>query len=324
MTDYMNNDPFAADDAWNPLDAQQPMTPGYNSFKTAGTNKLLVVVFVVDCSRSMDGDRISAVNAALTEVKYSLQDIKNDNGLDLKIAIMSFTSSAKWELSLTDIDEVSLKHLTTRPGYTEYGNAFRELNKVLNKEHFMKYTGKRAAPAIIFLTDGGPTDNDYERDLDELLKNSWFALGSRSVILVGDAINDVRARNAVRKFVSDPDTEIVGAEKSTDILRNIKLATRHTVVGDPMDINHANRSNRGDTPGGDPFDNPPGGDPFDNPPGGDPFDNPPGGDPFDNPPGGDPFSAGVANPPGDDPVNIPPDGLYPDPPGFDPFGDGLF
>ena len=231
MADDFNNDPFGGAD---PFDGQQTMTPGFNSFKTTGTNKLLVVLFIVDCSRSMDGDRIMAVNAALTEVKSTLQDIKNDNGLDLKIAIMSFTSSAKWELQLTDIDEVSLENLRTRPGLTEYGNAFHELNKVLRKEQFMKHTGKIAPPAIMFLTDGGPTD-DYESDLEDLLKNGWFANASRSAVLLGDAIHDDAAKNAVRRFVEDPDHDIVDAENSTVIIQKIKIATMHTVAGDPMD-----------------------------------------------------------------------------------------
>ena len=243
MNDKMNIDshdqfdPFGfpgMNDLDDPFGNQQAITPDFDSFKTTGTNKLLVVLFVVDCSRSMDGDRIMAVNAALTEIKSTLQDIKNDNGLDLKIAIMSFTSSAKWELQLTDIDEVSLENLKTRPGLTEYGTAFHELNKVLRKEQYMKHTGKISPPAIMFLTDGGPTD-DYEADLEDLLKNGWFANASRSAVLLGDAIHDANAKKAVSKFVEDPDNDIVDAENSTVIIQKIKIATMHTVAGDPID-----------------------------------------------------------------------------------------
>ena len=249
MADNFSTDPFGGTDPFgrtDPFGGQQTMTPGFNSFKTTGTNKMLVVLFVVDCSRSMDGDRIMAVNAALTEVKSTLQDIKNDNGLDLKMAIMSFTSSAKWELQLTDIDEVSLENLRTRPGLTEYGNAFHELNKVLRKEQFMKHTGKIAPPAIMFLTDGGPTD-DYESDLEELLKNGWFANASRSAVLLGEAIHDDAAKNAVRRFVEDPDNDIVDAENSTVIIQKIKVATMHTVAGDPMDKGNVGGGNTSPT-----------------------------------------------------------------------------
>ena len=357
MTDYMN-DPFGGDD---PFGGQQTMTPDFSSLKTTGSNKLLVVLFVVDCSRTMDGDRINAVNAALTELKSTLQDIKNDNGLELKIAIMSFTSSPKWEVPLTDIDEVSLKKLSTRPGLTEYGNAFHELNKVLRKEQFMKHTGKKAPPAIMFLTDGGPTD-DYESDLDDLLNNSWFANASRSAVLMGDAIHDNNARDAVRKFVADPDQDIVGAEDSTVIIQKIKIATMHTVAGDPMDKGTANSFNNPPSPsmkadnpfsdfddgtvftrdptkpnddasssgnaGGNPFDNDAGTNPFNNGSGTDPFNNGSGTDPFNNGSASDPFNNGSGSDPfnngsASDPIN---NGSASDPfdndSGSDPFGDG--
>ena len=300
MADYFN-DPFAGGPVDDPFGTQQSITPGLNTMTTSGTNKLLVVLFIVDCSKSMDGDRIMSVNAALTELKPVLQDIKNDNALDLKIAIMSFTSSARWELKLTNIDEVSSMQLGTRAGLTQYGNAFHELNKVLTKEQFMKHTGKVAPPAIMFLTDGAPTD-DYAHDLETLLKNGWFANASRSAVLMGDAINDAKAREAVRSFVGDPDNDIVGAEESTNVIHTIRLATMHSVIGDAIGSGDSigaipgNTGNSNDVLGGtDTLTDPPagvddplagGGDPFAG--GGDPFAG--GGDPFAG--GGDPFAGG--------------------------------
>lgn len=224
------NDPFGT----------QSITPDFGTLQTKGTSKLLVVIFVVDCSKTMSGDRIGAVNAAMQELKYELTKIKNDNSLDLRIAIMSFASSAKWELEPTPIEEVNLETIHTRPGLTEYGAAFHELNKVLRKESYMKHTGKIAPPAIMFLTDGEPED-DYQLDLDELLKNGWFSNASRSAVLLGDAINNSSARDAVKQFVNDADSDIVAAEESTDIIRNLKLATMHIVAGNPMqdDSSHA-------------------------------------------------------------------------------------
>ncbi len=221
--DIFNDDPFGT----------QSITPGFNTLHTKGTAKLLVVIFVVDCSKTMNGDRIGAVNAAMQELKYKLTEIKNDNNLDLRIAIMSFASNARWELELTPIEEVSLDTIHTRPGLTEYGAAFHELNKVLCKDSYMKHTGKISPPAIMFLTDGEPED-DYQADLDELLKNGWFTHASRSAVLLGDAINNTSARNAVRQFVNDADADIVTAEDSTVIIQKIRMATMHTVAGDPM------------------------------------------------------------------------------------------
>jgi len=255
-------------DVFNNPFGTQSITPDFGTLQTKGTSKLLVVIFVVDCSKTMSGDRIGAVNAAMQELKYELTKIKNDNSLDLRIAIMSFASSAKWELELTPIEEVNLETIHIRPGLTEYGAAFHELNKVLRKESYMKHTGKIAPPAIMFLTDGEPED-DYQLDLDELLKNAWFSNASRSAVLLGDAINNSSARDAVKQFVNDADSDIVAAEESTDIIRNLKLATMHSIAGDPMqdDSSHAADTPVGggmssDVNGGenDPFGNPCGND----------------------------------------------------------------
>lgn len=227
-------------DVFNNPFGTQSITPDFGTLQTKGTSKLLVVIFVVDCSKTMSGDRIGSVNAAMQELKYELTETKNVNSLDLRIAIMSFASSAKWELELTPIEEVNLETIHIRPGLTEYGVAFHELNKVLRRESYMKHTGKIAPPAIMFLTDGEPED-DYQLDLDELLKNAWFSNASRSAVLLGDAINNSSARDAVKQFVNDADSDIVTAEGSKDIIRQLKLATMHIVAGNPMqdDSSHA-------------------------------------------------------------------------------------
>lgn len=232
-------------DPSDPFGMQTSITPGLNTMHTTGVPKMLVVIFVIDCSRTMDGDRIGAVNAAMQEMQYKLSEFKNEYSLDLKVAVMSFASSAKWEITLTPIDEVNLQTIKTRPGLTSYGAAFHELNKVLRKEGFMKHTGKKAPPAIMFLTDGEPND-DYHDDLNDLLKNGWFANASRSAILLGDAIDNPEARDAVSHFVNDGNNDIVSASDSTVIIDKIRIATMHTIAGDPIQSDSSESNNSAD------------------------------------------------------------------------------
>ena len=287
-----DNDTFWAVSDDSLFDEQQVVTPDYSSLKTSGVNKLLVVVFVVDCSDTMKGERIMAVNAALAEIWVVLRNIKNANGLDLKVAIMSFTSSTRWELQLANVDEVSFENLKVRPGLTEYGNAFHELNKVLREDRFLKHSGKKAPPAIMFLTDGRPS-GDYESDLEELLNNEFFAGASRSVVLLGDAIHDDVARNAVKRFVKDPDKDIVDADNSAVIIQKVKLATMHAVADEPIKGN--NNNGNGTSPSDsnndkdNPFKNFDKDDPFGNSGNDDPFGNSGNDDPFGNSGNDDPF-----------------------------------
>ncbi len=193
----------------------------------------LPVIFIVDCSRSMDEEgRIESVNSALKDLKYRLTEIKNNNSLDMRVAVMSFTSSVKWELELTPIDEVVFDTIKTRPGNTRYGVVFSELNRVLTNDEFMKHTGKCAPPAIMFLTDGEPSD-DYSYKLDVLLENGYFTGASRSVVLIGEAVDSDRARAALGRFVEEPVNDIVSVDDSTQIIQKINTATMHTILGTP-------------------------------------------------------------------------------------------
>ena len=67
MADNFNNDPFGGTD---PFGGQQTMTPGFNSFKTTGTNKLLVVLFVTSSRREVN--RVKELSSALLEFSYNV------------------------------------------------------------------------------------------------------------------------------------------------------------------------------------------------------------------------------------------------------------
>ena len=218
----------------------QSTTPEIGTLRTQGTKKLLVVVLIVDCSTSMkEGGRIGAVNAALKELLYQLTEIKNSNNIEIKIAVMSFAANVKWEVPLTPVEEVVLDPISLRAGYTTYGAVFRELNKVLSDNRFMKHTGKVSPPAIVFLTDGEPAD-EYDRYLDELLRNIYFAGASRGAVLIGDSFYNDAAQEAVRKFVSKDkkgEYNISNADNSTTIIRKIELATMKAINEPPQKAN---------------------------------------------------------------------------------------
>ena len=244
----MGNDNF---NSYGQSESYSP-TPPLDSMKTKFSGKQIIVIFIVDSSMSMEGTRIGAVNGALAEVvRESLRSIKASHNLDIKVAIMSFANNIRWELTPTPLEEVDLPVIKVRPGVTLYGAAFNELSKVLRKDRFMAHSGKIAAPAIIFMTDGEPDSSDhYEDDLRELMSNGWFRSASRFAILIGDAIHNDIARQAVAKFVNDPLRDVVAADDSSMIMRQINLATMHTVAGNPIDTENNTAYSFSDTGSG--------------------------------------------------------------------------
>ena len=64
-----------------------------------------------------------------------------------------------------------------------------------------------------------------------LSQNPYFVNAIRRSILIGDCVNDPKARDAVSKFVVNPAEDVLGAEQKEDIIANLQLATLHNVDG---------------------------------------------------------------------------------------------
>jgi uncharacterized protein YegL len=195
------------------------------------TNKKLLVLFLVDATKSMEGQAISQVNVAIQELVSDLKEFGLKSNVDLKLAIMSFTNSIRWEMQPTDIQTCyDVQKIETRPGLTQYGVIYHELNRMMKKGILLEESGKQAAPVLILLTDGAPSD-DYQYDLTELKKNGYFALSNRSAVIMGEAANDPNARAAVAEFASN-ENQILTTGMHTNIVQSIKLTTLHTLRGE--------------------------------------------------------------------------------------------
>lgn len=196
--------------------------------KNAG--KRILVLFIVDATKSMEGPAIGQVNYALSELFSDLQSFASDNVLNMELAIISFSNSIKWEMEPEDINNCfALPQINVRPGNTQYGVVYNELNKRLNKNDLLKSTGKQAPPVLVFLTDGAPVD-DYKYDMEQLRKNGYFMLANRSAVIMGEGANDPDARTAVTEFTLD-ENMVLTTDSTAKIVDTIKLATMHTIKG---------------------------------------------------------------------------------------------
>lgn len=206
------------DGSWGPVGQM----PGGSTYKR------LLVLLIVDSTKTMEGEAISQVNYGLQELVSELKEYASQNMVNLELGILSFTNSIRWELEPTDVQQCyDVVHINVRPGLTQYGVVYHELNKMLSKERLLNHPGKQAAPVLVFMTDGAPTD-DYAQDLQQLQKNGYFALASRSAVIMGEGASDPKAHAAVEKFVSSPNM-ILTAGNYTEIINSIKLATLHTI-----------------------------------------------------------------------------------------------
>jgi uncharacterized protein YegL len=159
-------------------------------FDTEGiVKKQLVLFFVVDTSGSMYGKKIGAVNTALREALAD-PEFRNAGGADadIHIAVLEFSNGCRWQTQMpVPVDSVQWRDLDADGG-TDLGAACRELSKKLDKNQFLNAPGGSAAPVILLLSDGEPTD-DFDRGIEELKKNKYYKQTIRLACAISDDSN---------------------------------------------------------------------------------------------------------------------------------------
>ena len=153
------------------------------------------VIFAVDASDSMTGERIQAVNRAIKEVVDKLAKANNSSESLIAYSVLRFASGAQW---LTDGFVVPYENdvpSIVAQGLTDLGCALVEINEKLSKEGFLDAEKRYGLPLICFVTDGMPTD-DYIAPLNELKGNMWYKHATKIAVVIGDdgdcdVMNDV-------------------------------------------------------------------------------------------------------------------------------------
>jgi uncharacterized protein YegL len=130
---------------------------------------------------------IGAVNSSFDELPFELKGIIKDHpGLQIKIAVLRFSSGASW---ITPDGPVSIEHFRWNyiepGGVTDVGAAFRALGTNLSAKIFPGNETDKVEIVLFLLTDGSPTD-DWQRELETLNQNKWFRVSRKFGIAIGD------------------------------------------------------------------------------------------------------------------------------------------
>ena len=159
--------------------------------KTVGAaRKLLPMFYVIDVSGSMDGEKIASVNDAMRDIKNVLEDIEKSNAdAEIRLAAMSFSTNAQW-LDVCKNGLVSPEDFwwsdVEAAGLTSLGSALELLDEGLSsKTGFLKGDVGFNMPVVIFMSDGGPTDN-WLHGFDIISQNNWYKYASKIAIAIGD------------------------------------------------------------------------------------------------------------------------------------------
>lgn len=202
----------------------------------------LNLIFVIDTSGSMDGEKIGAVNNAIRDVMTIMPEIQDDTSDALiKISAMTFSDKPKWVYNEPkDVNEFIWKDLSVNGG-TNLSLAYDELSKYLRKKEAggnMPDIGG-LAPIIILMTDGLPTSYDWEKHLNELQKKGWFRVALKYALSIG--IDSSEAMNVLTKFTGNSETvlKVYTAEALRKVIQVIAVTA--TKVKSNSTTAHANQ-----------------------------------------------------------------------------------
>ena len=154
----------------------------------ADQRQILPILFLIDVSGSMRGQRIAQVNYALENIFKELRR-RDDMQSVIKIGIMEFADEGRWVTPQPVLlDDFVFTQIEARQWGTLYSKAFDALNDKLRREGFMDpKLGEYFAPLILLVTDGEPMDeNEYPAALARLQSNGWFRKSIKYAIAAGD------------------------------------------------------------------------------------------------------------------------------------------
>lgn len=191
-----------------------------NPLEVAGkpVKKELTLFYVIDKSGSMSGTPINAVNTAIMESIPVLKEISDGPDADIKVATLTFSTDANWLHGPVSVDNFSWSNIAA-DGLTAMGTSFGKLNEKLSRNEYLKTQGTIAAPIIIMLSDGEPTDA-WEAPLDKLKQNNFFKVAAKFAIAVGNDANiDILA-----KFTGNKEAVLL-THNADDLKKLIKIVS---------------------------------------------------------------------------------------------------
>lgn len=164
----------------------------------------LNLVVLVDCSKSMQGERIAQVNSALRDIKAHLVNMQNENAnVDFHITVITFSTDAYFLNGdrSKEIENFDFKDIKGG-GWSNLHIAYERLEEILKKESkggIMPDFGG-VAPILLLMTDGHPTKYPLKEEMAALKKLPWFNVALKYGIAI--ELKDKRTHDVLRDFVN--------------------------------------------------------------------------------------------------------------------------
>lgn len=154
-----------------------------NRFGGALAARPLQFIWIADCSGSMAGKKIEALNFGIREAIQPMREVADENpNAKVMVRAIKFSDGAQWHVSQpTDIHDFKWSDLTA-DATTDMGTALKLVAEALKTENMPE---RGLPPVLVLLSDGQPTD-DFNSGLKALMDQPWGSKAVRIAIAIGD------------------------------------------------------------------------------------------------------------------------------------------
>ncbi|MCX4657402.1 hypothetical protein OG249_36700 [Streptomyces microflavus] len=201
-----------------PATAPTSDVPGYTSLHL-DTGPPVHLIWLLDCSRWMYGDRAAQLNFAIREAIPALRAAAHDNFMTgLKVRAVAFGAGARWMIrEPTHIDRLEWPDVTVDGSeYCEMGAAFRLVAGALKIPQIPRRSPK---PVLALVSSTTPTD-DWRSGLRELDDTPWGTESVRVAIPVGAGAD----RSVLQEFLKNPELQPLDANRPKQLAAAIRWA----------------------------------------------------------------------------------------------------
>ncbi|MFJ7591818.1 tellurium resistance protein [Streptomyces sp. NPDC097617] len=185
-------------------------------------NRPVHFIWLIDCSYSMQGEKIGQLNYAIREAVPEMLSVAQDNpAAQLLLRTMTFSTTARWHHK----DPVPVEQFTWQDvqvdGMTNLGEALhlaaRELDTPPMPQRALK-------PVLALVSDGVPTD-DWKAGLRAVDATPW----GRKAVRVAIAIGADADRNVLQEFLGNPELQPLDANSPKQLAAAIRWASTAAV-----------------------------------------------------------------------------------------------
>lgn len=175
-------------------------------------------MFLADCSASMSGDKIQALNHAIREAIPHMREVARGNpNAEVLVRSIKFGIGAQWHQSQAiNVEAFDWQDLSAS-GMTDMGAALTLVASALKTPPMPE---RALPPVLVLISDGEPTD-DFEGGLRTLMAEPWGKKAVRLSIAIGEGAR----LDVLQKFIGHAEIQPLVANNAEQLVKYIRWAS---------------------------------------------------------------------------------------------------